>query len=150
MSSRFELGRKGSVAVWIALMIPVLTMALAFGVEVGGREAVRMSTQRTADVSANAGAMNYEDSLNGQGSLAEAPSDYGVNASNVGSYPFRPRKASGTVYCANGRLDPSGNSGNGVVSQPPISCTLKRSACRIRLARRVRQSQWPAAAILMH
>jgi hypothetical protein len=66
MSSRFELGRQGSVAVWIALMIPVLTMALAFGVEVGGWEAVRMSTQRIADVSANAGVMNYKASLNGQ------------------------------------------------------------------------------------
>ena len=64
--SEFVLGRRGSVAVWIALMTPMLVMAMAFGIEVGGWEAARMSAQRTADVSANAGAMNYKASLNAQ------------------------------------------------------------------------------------
>jgi hypothetical protein len=66
MVSRVRLGRKGSVAVWIALMIPVLTMALSFGVEVAGWEAAQMSAQRTADVSAIAGALNYKNTLNAQ------------------------------------------------------------------------------------
>jgi hypothetical protein len=66
MLGRYEVGRQGSVAVWIALMIPLLTMAMAFGVEMGGWEAARMSAQRTADVSANAGVMNYKASLNAQ------------------------------------------------------------------------------------
>src|ERR1700722_18157352 len=53
----FALGRRASVAVWIALMIPVFVAALSLGVEVGGWEATQISVQRTADVSAIAGGM---------------------------------------------------------------------------------------------
>jgi hypothetical protein len=64
LSSALNLGRRASVAVWIAVMAPGLIMAMAMAVEVGAWAAAKASVQRTADLSAVAGAANYSDSKN--------------------------------------------------------------------------------------
>jgi hypothetical protein len=48
-------GRRASVGVWIAVMMPGLFMAVAMGVEAGGWAAAQVSVQRTADLAAIAG-----------------------------------------------------------------------------------------------
>ena len=48
-------GRRASVAVWIAVMMPGLFMAVALGVEAASWAAAQVSVQRSADVSAIAG-----------------------------------------------------------------------------------------------
>src|ERR1019366_7974456 len=48
-------GRRASVAVWIAVMMPGLFMAVALGVEAASWAAAKVSVQRSADVSAIAG-----------------------------------------------------------------------------------------------
>jgi hypothetical protein len=48
-------GRRASVGVWIAVMMPGLFMAVAMGVEAGGWAAAQVSVQRTADLAALAG-----------------------------------------------------------------------------------------------
>jgi hypothetical protein len=52
-------GRRGSVAIWIATMMPGLLVAVSLGVEVGGWAAAQVAVQRSADVAAIAGGINY-------------------------------------------------------------------------------------------
>jgi Flp pilus assembly protein TadG len=59
-------GRRGSIAIWIAVMAPGLLMATAFGIEVGGWAAAQVSLQRSADVAATAGAIFYLGNNSGQ------------------------------------------------------------------------------------
>jgi Flp pilus assembly protein TadG len=54
---KLNLGRRGSIAVWIAVMAPGLMMATALAVEAGSWAAAQVSVQRAADVSAMAAAM---------------------------------------------------------------------------------------------
>ena len=61
-----DLGRRASVAVWIAVMMPGLFMAVALGVEAGGWAAAQVSVQRAADLSAIAGGINYVSTTNKQ------------------------------------------------------------------------------------
>jgi hypothetical protein len=58
--------RRGSVALWLALITPALTMTLAMAVEVAGWSVVRVQTQRAADVAAVAGTLAYQKSGNAQ------------------------------------------------------------------------------------
>jgi Flp pilus assembly protein TadG len=51
-------GRRGSIAVWIAVMAPGLILMISMAVEVGAWASARVSTQRAADLAAIAGA-NY-------------------------------------------------------------------------------------------
>lgn len=69
MTSRMFHGfaqRKAGVALWIALMMPGLVMALALGLEVAHWSAVQVQLQRAADVAAAAGAINYKATSNAQ------------------------------------------------------------------------------------
>src|SRR4051812_23340897 len=50
---------RAGTALFIALSAPVLVGVLALGLEVGGWAATRLSIQRAANVSALAGAINY-------------------------------------------------------------------------------------------
>jgi Flp pilus assembly protein TadG len=61
-----DLGRKGTVAVWIAVMTPGLIMATAMAVEVGSWMAAEVGLQRAADASAIAGLTNYKSTQNAQ------------------------------------------------------------------------------------
>jgi len=47
--------REGSVAIWIAVMLPGIIMAAAMAIEVGGWGAAQISMQRSADSAASAG-----------------------------------------------------------------------------------------------
>src|ERR1700722_14110460 len=47
--------RRGSIAVWIAVMTPVLLIAVSMGVEVGSWAAASVSMQRSVDLAATAG-----------------------------------------------------------------------------------------------
>jgi hypothetical protein len=57
---------KASIAVWIAIMVPGLIMAAALGLEIGAWETAQISTQRSADLAAIAGAANYQTTHNAQ------------------------------------------------------------------------------------
>ena len=59
MRRTLNLGRRASVAVWIAVMAPGLIMATSLGVEAASWAAAKVAVQRAADVSAVAGAINY-------------------------------------------------------------------------------------------
>jgi hypothetical protein len=65
-STRLPHGRRASVAVWMAMMLPGLFMAVALGVEAGSWAAAQVSVQRTADVAAIAGGINYVSTNNKQ------------------------------------------------------------------------------------
>jgi hypothetical protein len=57
---------KASIAIWIAVMVPGLIMAAALGLEIGAWETAQISTQRSADLAAIAGAANYQTTHNAQ------------------------------------------------------------------------------------
>ena len=56
--------RRGSIALWTALTLPGLFAVLALGVEVSTWESTKVALQRTADMAAMAGVMNYNASGN--------------------------------------------------------------------------------------
>ena len=60
MTSYRRFDRRGSIAVWIAVMMPGLFIAVALGVEGGSWAAAQVAVQRAADISAIAGAINYQ------------------------------------------------------------------------------------------
>jgi len=57
---RLGIGNRGSVAILTAVMLPGLAVAVALGVEAASWSAARVSIQRSADMSALAGAINYK------------------------------------------------------------------------------------------
>jgi Flp pilus assembly protein TadG len=56
--------RRGSVGMWVAFVLPAVFAALALGIEVGAWESTKATLQRTADMAAMAGVMNYNASGN--------------------------------------------------------------------------------------
>ena len=52
--------KRGVVAIWIAVMLPGLIMAISMGIEISNWAAVQVSVQRSADLAAIAGAINYK------------------------------------------------------------------------------------------
>ena len=54
-----RLDERAGVGVWIAVMMPGMLMATSMAVEIGSWAAAKASVQRSADVSAVAGAINY-------------------------------------------------------------------------------------------
>jgi hypothetical protein len=69
---KLDIGRRASVTVWMAVMLPGMIMAIALGVEAGGWAAAQVSVQRSADFSAMAGAMNYLNTTNKQAAATYA------------------------------------------------------------------------------
>ena len=69
---KLSLGKRGSIAVLVALTAPVLCMAIALGVEVSGWSAVQQSQQRSADMAAIAGAQTYNSGSTAQVAATEA------------------------------------------------------------------------------
>lgn len=55
----FDFGRRGTVAILIGLTAPMLTMAIALGIEISGWTVTKQRLQRTADVAAIAAAQSY-------------------------------------------------------------------------------------------
>src|SRR6266700_1139892 len=72
MMIKLKMGRRASVALWIAVMLPGLVMATSMGVEVGAWIAARAGIQRVADLSALAGAMNYQITTDKQAAATSA------------------------------------------------------------------------------
>jgi hypothetical protein len=66
MWNAFVLGRRASVGVWIAVMAPGLIIAASMGIEIGSWASAKASVQRAADLSAIAGAANYQSTTNAQ------------------------------------------------------------------------------------
>ena len=63
---RLHRDRRGAVALWIALTVPTLLMALGLGIEVASWSVVQVDLQRIADAAALAGSMNYTQTNSGQ------------------------------------------------------------------------------------
>jgi hypothetical protein len=59
-----SLGRRASVAMWIAVMTPGLIMVISMAVQVGAWAAAEASVQRSADLAAVAGVANYKNTQN--------------------------------------------------------------------------------------
>ncbi len=59
---RLRIARRASVAVTVAVLLPGMFVMIAVGVEVAGWEATQVEAQRVADLSAMAGAINYQQS----------------------------------------------------------------------------------------
>ena len=73
--ARLSHDRRATVAIYLALMAPVLTGAVALGVEVTSWSGVQVDMQRTADASARAGALycyNYAVANSGSSCLSNA------------------------------------------------------------------------------
>ena len=66
MKRGFARDRKGTVAIYVAMLAPVLTMALSLGQEVTNWAVTQVRLQRAADVAAIAGALNYKATLDAQ------------------------------------------------------------------------------------
>lgn len=80
MSRRpFRGDRRGAVALWIALTIPTLLMALGLGIEVASWSVVQVDLQRVADAAALAGSMNYAQTSSGQSATNAAANVAEVN-----------------------------------------------------------------------
>jgi Flp pilus assembly protein TadG len=56
---QFHQSRRGTVAIYVALMAPLLAGVVALGAEVSGWSAAKLDLQRTADAAALAGAITY-------------------------------------------------------------------------------------------
>ena len=66
---RLSLDRRATVAIYAAMLAPVLSGAMALGVEVTSWSGVKVDMQRTADASARSGAIYcYNYALNNSGS----------------------------------------------------------------------------------
>lgn len=52
--------RRGIVSIWLAIMIPTMILAVALPVEVGNWAVTRLELQRTADLAALAGMLDYK------------------------------------------------------------------------------------------
>jgi len=66
------LNKRGSVAVWVGVSLPGLIMATALPIVIGSWEAARARLQRTADVSALAGMINFKITNDGLDARTEA------------------------------------------------------------------------------
>jgi Flp pilus assembly protein TadG len=64
--------RRGVVAMWIALTLPTLMMALGLGIEVSSWTISQIELQRTADNAALAGVMNYTQTSSAQSAAGAA------------------------------------------------------------------------------
>jgi Flp pilus assembly protein TadG len=71
--------RRGAVALWIALTVPTLLMALGLGIEVASWSVVQVELQRIADAAALAGSMNYTQTNSGQSATNAAANVAEVN-----------------------------------------------------------------------
>jgi uncharacterized membrane protein len=64
--------RRASVAVWIAMITPLATIAMAVSMEVSAWSAAQIRMQRIADVAAVSGALTYNGTSNAQTSATAA------------------------------------------------------------------------------
>ena len=124
MTSRLNLGCRGSVAVWLAVMLPGLIMAVSLAVEAGSWEAAQMSVQRAADVSAMAGAMNYTTSASNQKAATFAAMMAQLNG---GSGTNTPSWNSGTNTLTDNMITAQVISGYATASDTAIKVTVQKS-----------------------
>jgi Flp pilus assembly protein TadG len=78
--------RRGVVAMWIALTLPTLMMALGLGIEVSSWTISQVELQRAADNAALAGALNYKQSSSSQtaaGAAANVAEANGVTGTST-------------------------------------------------------------------
>lgn len=59
----WKMNKKGVVAVWVGITLPVLLTAVALPIEVGNWEVARIQLQRSADLAAEAGLIEYHQNL---------------------------------------------------------------------------------------
>jgi Flp pilus assembly protein TadG len=74
--------RRGSVALMTGIMAPVMVMTLAMGIEVTSWSVTNVELQRTADVSAWAGARQYVVAANAQGATGTAANLAEINGAS--------------------------------------------------------------------
>ncbi|HEY1930527.1 MAG TPA: pilus assembly protein TadG-related protein [Acetobacteraceae bacterium] len=100
--------RRASVALYVALLAPVLAMSVGLGVEVSSWSATKVNLQRIADTASAAGAINYKNVGNAQ------------TAATAAAYLAQINGASGT----SGATNPTWNSGTKTLSDNQISVAI--------------------------
>ena len=78
---------RGVVAVWLAVMLPGLIMAISMGIEISNWAGGQIAVQRVADLSAMAGAMYYKTGGNARASASYAARFAQLNGANGSASP---------------------------------------------------------------
>lgn len=95
--------RRASVALYVALLAPVLAMSVGLGVEVSSWSATKVTLQRIADTAAAAGMINYMGTSNAQSAATAAANVAVINLNGAsGTYSPTPSWNSGTKTITDG------------------------------------------------
>jgi Flp pilus assembly protein TadG len=116
--------RHGSVAIWVALISPMLTAGVAMGVDVGSWAATKLTLQRTADTAAIAGAIAYNATSDKRVAAAAAASLAqlnGITASGDASWN------SGSSTFSQGNITASVRAGIYSPADTAVNVTVKKS-----------------------
>ena len=116
--------RRASVALWVGLTTPVLTMAMGVGIEVTGWSADQVELQRTADLAAMAGMQSYKIAPNAQNAANAAANVAEING--VTGTSTRTWTAS-TETLSDNDVTVAIISGIQNAADPAIKVTVKRS-----------------------
>lgn len=119
-------GRRASVAVWIAVMMPGLFMALALGVEAASWAAAQVSVQRSADVSAIAGGINYVSTNNKQTAATFAARMAQLNG-GTGTVPPKSPSWNGTDTLTDNMITVQVVSGYATSSDTALKVTMQKT-----------------------
>jgi Flp pilus assembly protein TadG len=79
--------RRASVALYVALLAPVLALSVGLGVEVSSWSATKINLQRIADTASAAGAINYENVGNAQTAATAAAYMAQINGASGAASP---------------------------------------------------------------
>ncbi len=120
--SALRTGRRGSIAVWLVVMIPGILMAAAMGIEVGGWGAVQLKTQRIADSAASSAVTYLNNGFTTPSSNYQAAANYAVSmavlngASTTGSAPAAACSGTNCYTSSSGGVMASVNAGTSPVT----------------------------------
>lgn len=116
--------RRASVAIWIAAMAPGLIMAISMGIEVGSWAYTQVSVQRSADLAAMAGAINYQSTTNKQAAATFAARMAQLNG---GSGTASPTWNSGSNTLTDNQITAQVVSGWQTSSDTAIKVTMQKT-----------------------
>ncbi len=89
---RFEFDRRGTLSAVTALILPIMIGVMALGFDISYRAAIRSQLQRTADISALAGAGQYASTVSSAAALTTT-----ANVIELNGFPVGTRGGNGTT-----------------------------------------------------
>jgi Flp pilus assembly protein TadG len=112
---RFQKNRRGSISVVAALTLPILVGVMGLGIDVSYWATIRSDLQRTADVSAMAGAAKYASTFSASSALTTA-----ANVAELNGFPAGTRTSIGTTTLT----DSYGNYSATITFSSPANVTV--------------------------